>query len=316
MKTVLITGGTGMVGRRLTDLLIDRGYRVIWLSRYRDLNADVPTYRWDYRKNEIDLDALEQADAIIHLAGSNLGEGAWTESKKKQIVESRVRTAELLLDRLKSTGRMPDAFISASATGYYGLCVSERILNERDLFAENDFLSVTCSRWEDAAFSFNEELGIRMVVVRTGFILSGESKAFKKMVLPTRLGVGSPLGSGRQYLSWIHLEDLCRLYIQALEDTTMQGVYNAVAPEYITNRGFMCTLAKVMGKPFFLPAVPAFLLRIVMGEAADMVLSGSRISSQKIRDTGFRFLYDTAEKAIRASLMSAAGNNEGGKAKE
>jgi hypothetical protein len=230
-------------------------------------------------------------------------------SKKKQIVESRVRTAELLLDRLQSTGRMPDAFISASATGYYGLCVSERILNERDIFAENDFLSVTCSRWEDAAFSFNEELGIRMVVVRTGFILSGESKAFKKMVLPTRLGIGSPLGSGRQYLSWIHLEDLCRLYIQALEDTTMQGVYNAVAPEYITNRGFMCTLAKAMNRPFFFPAVPAFLLRIVMGEAADMALSGSRISSQKIRDTGFHFLYDTAEKAIRASL-SAVRNSK------
>ena len=134
------------------------------------------------------------------------------------------------------------------------------------------------------------------------------------MVLPTRFGVGSPLGSGRQYLSWIHLDDICRLYIKAIEDSTMQGVYNAVAPEYITNAGFMRTLARVMKKPFFFPAVPVFIMRLVMGEAADMVLGGSRISSRKIQDAGYRFLYERAEKAITASL-SAEGNQERGKVK-
>ena len=314
MKTVLITGGTGLVGRRLTELLIEKGYRVLWLSRERNLYADIPTYRWDYRNNEMDNEALEQADVIIHLAGSNLGEGRWTEEKKRQIVESRVRTAELMLDRLKLAGSMPELFISASATGYYGPGVRERIFTEEDVLSENDFLSTTCRKWEDAACSFNELPGIRTVVLRTGFILSRDSEAFKKMVLPTRFGVGSPLGSGRQYLSWIHLDDICRLYIKAIEDSTMQGVYNAVAPEYITNAGFMRTLARVMKKPFFFPAVPVFIMRLVMGEAADMVLGGSRISSRKIQDAGYRFLYERAEKAITASL-SAEGNQERGKVK-
>lgn len=314
MKTVLITGGTGLVGSRLTEMLIGKGYRVLWLSRERNLHAGITTYQWDYRNNEIDNEALEQADVIIHLAGSNLGEGRWSDEKKREIVESRVRTAELLLERLKLIGRIPGAFISASATGYYGPGVDERIYTEEDVLSESDFLSTTCRKWEDAAFSFNELPGIRTVILRTGFILSRDSEAFKKMVLPTRLGVGSPLSSGRQYLSWIHLDDICRLYISAIEDSTLQGVYNAVAPEYITNAGFMRTLAKVMKKPFFFPAVPAFVLRLVMGEAADMVLDGSRISSRKIQNAGYRFQYDTAEKAITASLR-AEGNQERGKAK-
>lgn len=307
MSTVLITGGTGLVGRRLTALLVERGYRVLWLSREGNLHADIPTYRWDYRNNEMDNEALEQADVIIHLAGSNLGEGRWSAEKKRQIVESRVLTAELMRERLMLIGKVPDAFISASATGYYGLGVSERIFTEKDQLSANDFLSTTCRKWEDAAISYNELSGIRTVLLRTGFILSHDSEAFKKMVLPTRFGVGSPLGNGRQYLSWIHLEDLCRIYIKAVEEPSMQGVFNAVAPEYITNALFMRTLAKVMEKPFFLPAVPTFMMRLLMGEAADMVLGGSRISSQKIRDAGYHFLYPAAEQAITASL-SAAGN--------
>ena len=311
MKTVLITGGTGLLGSRLTELLVEKGYRVLHLSRTRNLHAAIPTYRWDYRNSEIDIEALEQADVIIHLAGSNLGKGRWTEAKKREIVESRVQTAALIYEKLKQTAHTPRTFISASATGYYGLSVSERIFTEEDILLENDFLSTTCRRWEEAAYRFNELPGIRTVVLRSGLILSPDSEAFKRMVLPTCLGAGSPLGSGRQYLSWIYLEDICQLYISAIEDSTLQGVYNAVAPEYITNAVFMRTLAKVMKKPFFFPAVPAFMMRLVMGEAADMVLGGSRISSQKIRDAGYRFQYERAEKAITASL-SAAADHEGG----
>ena len=311
METVLITGGTGLLGSRLTELLVEKGYRVLHLSRTRNLHAAIPTYRWDYRNSEIDIEALEQADVIIHLAGSNLGKGRWTEAKKREIVESRVQTAALIYEKLKQTAHTPRTFISASATGYYGLSVSERIFTEEDILLENDFLSTTCRRWEEAAYRFNELPGIRTVVLRSGLILSPDSEAFKRMVLPTCLGAGSPLGSGRQYLSWIHLEDICQLYISAIEDATMQGVYNAVAPEYITNAVFMRTLAKVMKKPFFFPAVPAFMMRLVMGEAADMVLGGSRISSQKIQDAGYCFQYERAEKAITASLI-AAGDHKGG----
>lgn len=302
MKTILITGGSGLVGKKLSALLLENGYKVIWLSRERDFQAKIPTYQWDYQRNKIDKEAIEQADAIIHLAGSNLGEGSWTRVKKQQIVESRVKTAQLLLETVKSMNKKLDAFISASAVGYYGVGISEKIYTEKDTSRGNDFLSRTCRKWEGAAFKFRKEFNVRTVVIRTGFVVSKESDAFKKMLAPTRFGLGSPLGSGRQYLSWIHIDDLCRIYLKALEDTIMQGVYNAVAPEFITNAGFMRTLAKVMKRPFFMPNVPTFLLRLMMGEAADLILGGSRISAQKTEESGFEFTYKTANDAIRACL--------------
>lgn len=306
MKTILVTGGSGLVGRRLTEMLMERGYRVLWLSRERNLQSDPPRYRWDYRNGTIDREAVEQADVIIHLAGANLGEGRWSEARKEEIVASRVDTAALLFDMLQESDHRIEAFISASAIGYYGSAVIDKVFTEEEQPIEQDFLSDTCHQWEEAAFRFNTLPEVRTVALRTGFVVDRDSDAFRKMVLPTRLGVGSPLGSGRQYLSWIHLEDLCRLYIRAIEEPTMEGVYNAVAPEQITNAGFMRTLAKEMRRPFFFPAVPAFVMRLVMGEAADLVLGGSSISAQKILDSGFRFRYEHADQAIRASLRDAA----------
>ncbi len=303
MKTILITGGSGMVGRRLSALLIEKGYKVIWLSRERYVKGEIPRYRWDYRKGEIDTEAVEQADVIIHLAGSNLADGSWTRLKKQKIVESRVQTARLLLETVKGMDKKPEAFISASAAGFYGQKTREWVFTEKDNPAGNDFLSRTCRKWEAEAFRFHNELDIRTVAIRTGFVISRESEGFGKMLLPTRFGLGAPLGSGRQYLSWIHIDDLCRLYLKAVEDSSMQGVYNAVAPEFITNAGFMKTLAKEMKRPFFMPPVPAFLLHLLMGQAADMILYGSRISSQKVLDEGYEFTYPTAKEAIAAILQ-------------
>lgn len=300
MKTILITGGSGMVGKKLSRLLIDKGYKVIWLSRERYVKAEIPRYKWDYRRNEIDEDAIEQADVIIHLAGSNLGEGSWTKSKKQKIVESRVKSAQLLFDTVKAMNKKLDAFISASAIGYYGLQTTEKIYTEEYASTQNDFLSRTCRKWEAAAFRFSEELDTRTVVLRTGFVVSKNSEGYKKMALPVRFGLGAPIGNGKQYLSWIHIEDLCQMYLKAIEDADMQGSYNAVAQQFMTNADFMRTLAKVMKRPFFLPNVPPFVLRLILGEAAEMILEGSRISSQKISDAGFDFQYDTSEKAIRA----------------
>lgn len=304
MKTILITGGSGLVGRKLSRLLIEKGYKVIWLSRERYVKAEIPRYRWDYRRNEIDKEAVEQADVIIHLAGSNLGEDSWTRQKKQSIVESRVQTAQLLLDTLKSMDKKIDAFISASAIGFYGVKTTDKIFTEEDASVESDFLSRTCRKWEDAAFRFQQELDVRTVALRTAFVISKNSDAFHKMVLPTRFGLGAPIGSGNQYMSWIHIEDLCQLYLKAIEDTSMQGAYNAVAPEFINNDDFMHALAKVMRRPFFMPHVPAFFMRLIMGEAADMILGGSRISPQKIQDAGYEFQYDTSEKAFKASLKA------------
>lgn len=303
MKTILITGGSGMVGKRLSELLIGKGYKVIWLSRERYVKAQIPRYRWDYRKGEIDREAVEQADVIVHLAGSNLGDGSWTRLKKQKIVESRVQTAKLLLETVKKMDKKPEAFISASAVGFYGQETGEKIFTEEDNPADSDFLSRTCRKWEAEAFRFRDELDVRTVALRTAFVISKDSEAFGKMVLPTRFGLGAPLGSGRQYLSWIHIEDICRLYLKAVEDSAMQGVYNAVAPEFITNAGFMKTLAKEMKRPFLMPPIPAFLLRLFMGQAADMVLYGSRISSQKVIDAGYEFTYPSVKEAIEATLL-------------
>jgi uncharacterized protein (TIGR01777 family) len=302
MKTILITGGSGLVGRKLSAFLIEKGYQVLWLSRQRDVKADIPIYRWNFQQKEIDRQSIEKADVIIHLAGENLAEGSWTKSKKQRIVESRVKTAEFLLEITESVHKKPEVFISASAIGYYGMGAEEKIFSEDDDSSEDDFLSFTCQKWESAAFEFKKKLNIRTVVLRTGFVMAKNSKAFKKMTLPVRFGLGATLGTGRQYFSWIHIDDLCRIYLKSIEDIEMQGVFNAVAPEFTTNSNFMKTLSKMMKRPFFMPKIPSFLIRLMLGEAAGMVLGGSRISVKKIQNAGFPFQFGTLEKALRNVL--------------
>lgn len=306
MKTILITGGSGLVGNRLTEMLKAKGYKVIWLSRYRNIKAEIPRYRWDYHKEEIDTEALQQSNIVVHLAGSNLGDGSWTKTKKQQIVESRILTTKLLLQTYKSLNIQPEAFISASAVGYYGMHTDDNIYTEDSEPARNDFLSRTCQKWESAAFQFHEEQNVRVVALRTSFVVSKDSEAFKKMVLPTRFGLGAPMGDGKQYMSWIHIDDLCNLYIKSIEDSSMSGVYNAVAPQFTTNKEFMRTVANELKRPYIIPGIPSFILKLVMGEAAGMVLEGVRVSSQKVIDSGYEFQYPTAKEAIQVSA-----NNEG-----
>lgn len=302
MKTILITGGSGMIGSKLTEMLLDKGYKVIWLSRERFIKGKVPRYKWDYRKAEIDKEALEQADVVVHLAGSNLGEDSWTKEKKQRIVESRVQTVKLLLDTFKSINKIPDAFITASAVGYYGMHTDSHIYTEEDQPPRRDFLTRTCEKWEESSFLFKKELGVRVVALRTSFVISKESDALKKMILPIRFALGAPMGNGKQYMSWIHLNDLCNLYIKSIEDDSMSGIYNAVAPEYNTNKEFMRTIAKEMKRPFIIPLIPAFILRLIMGESAGMILEGSRISPQKALNSGFKFQFPTLKEAIKDSL--------------
>lgn len=301
-KTILITGGSGLIGARLTEMLKEKGYTVIWLSRIRNINADISRYKWDYHNGEIDKQALEQANIIVHLAGSNLGEGRWTNKKKQEIVESRTLTTKLLLNTYKSLNVKPEAFISASAVGYYGIHSDDKIYTEESTPARDDFLSRTCTAWEAATFQFHEVLNVRVVALRTSFVLSKDSEAFNKMILPTRLGLGSPMGNGKQYMSWIHIDDLCNLYIKSIEDSSMSGIYNAVAPEYSTNKEFMRTVAKELNLPYIIPVVPSFLIKLIMGEASGLILEGVRVSSQKAIDSGYKFLYPTRKEAILNSL--------------
>jgi len=302
MKTILITGGSGMIGSRLSEILFEKGYNVIWLSRERNMNAEIPQYRWNYQKNEIDKEALEKANVIIHLAGSNLGKGLWTPRKKQQIVESRVQTTKMLLGTVMLMSKRPEAFISASAVGYYGMHTSNKIYTEEDQPAQNDFLSSTCKKWEAAALGFHEELGIRTVVLRTAFVISNDNEGFKKMKMLTKFGMGASFGNGKQYMSWIYLEDLCNMYVKAVENKLMHGIYNAVAPQHVTNAEFTRALAKELHRPLFFPNIPSFLMRLIMGKSAGMVLEGSRVSSQKILSTGYQFLYPSVNEAISASF--------------
>lgn len=304
MKTVLITGGSGMIGRRLSELLIEKGYEVIWLSRERYIKADIPRYRWNLLTGDIDDDALEEADVIIHLAGVGIAEGKWTETRKRMIVGSRVRSAQLLLDKLKSMDTKVDAFITASAVGYYGSVTTDKIFTEEDEYDATDFLGVTCHNWEEQAKQFTTDLGVRSVSIRTGVVLSKSSELIKKVVLPTRFWLAAPLGKGSQYINWIHIDDLCQIYIKAIEDESMQGAYNAVAPEDNTNAQFMKTIADLLHKPMFMPRIPEFVFKLFLGEASQIILEGSRISSQKIQDAGYDFKYTTLHQALKDILFN------------
>ena len=293
-----------MIGRRLSELLIEKGYEVIWLSRERYIKADIPRYRWNLLTGDIDDDSLEEADVIIHLAGVGIAEGKWTEARKRMIVGSRVRSAQLLLDKLKSMDTKVDAFITASAVGYYGSVTTDKIFTEEDEYDATDFLGVTCHNWEEQAKQFTTDFGVRSVSIRTGVVLSKSSELIKKAVLPTRFWLAAPLGKGSQYINWIHIDDLCQIYIKAIEDESMQGAYNAVAPEDNTNAQFMKTIADLLHKPMFMPRIPEFVFKLFLGEASQIILEGSRISSQKIQDAGYDFKYTTLHQALKDILFN------------
>lgn len=304
MKTVLITGGSGMIGRRLTEMLLKKGYDVIWLSREKHIKAEIPRYKWNLLTGEIDQDALEEADVIVHLAGVGIAEGKWTEARKRMIVGSRVRSAQLILGKLKNMDTKMDAFISASAVGYYGAVTTDKIFTEEDEYAKNDFLGETCYKWEEQAKQFTTDMGIRSVSIRTGVVLSKDSDLVTSAVLPTKWCLGAPLGKGTQYMNWIHIDDLCKIYIKAIEDETMTGAYNAVAPEHTTNAQFMETIADLLDKRMFMPRVPEFVFKLFLGEAAEIILEGSRVSAQKIQDAGYDFKYRTLRKALKQILFN------------
>jgi len=296
VKKILITGGTGLIGTHLGRKLQEQGHQVSLLSRSRGVEGPFGAYHWDPDKGEMDEKALDQAEFIIHLAGLNIGEKRWTPERKQQILDSRIKSAELLYRAIEQRERKPQAFISASAIGYYGAVTSETIFEE-SAAAHPDFLGRTCEIWEKAADRF-EAIGIRTVKIRIGIVLSNQGGALSKLSLPVRLGVGAPIGSGSQYMPWIHIEDLSGIYIKALEDPRMTGAYNGVAPEHLTNRELTKMIARLLKRPLWLPAIPAGLMKLLFGEMSAMLLEGSRVSSEKIRAAGYIFQYPDAPTAL------------------
>jgi len=296
MESVLISGGTGLIGRYLAARLKEKGYKVALLSRDLKQETDFQVYHWDPAKSEIDPAAVSDADYIIHLAGANIGERRWTRERRKLILDSRLKSGDILLSSVSGNIRKPRAFISASAVGYYGAVTSDKIFYEEDL-PSGDFLGETCRKWEQSADRF-EEIGIRTIKIRTGVVLSSHGGALAKMAIPVKMGVGSAMGNGKQYMPWIHIEDLCNIYIMAIEDVKMRGAYNAAAPDRRTNKEFTESLAHALGKPFWFPNIPAFALRMLFGEMSDILLKGSRVSSGKIISAGYSFKFPDLGNAL------------------
>jgi uncharacterized protein len=293
---VLITGGTGLIGTQLTALLVAKGIEVAYLSRKEDLSHSVKQYKWDVANGMIDERAFEKVDAIIHLAGSGIAEKKWTPDRKKDILESRVHSSTLLYKYISKLETKPKVFVGGSAVGYYGAINSEHIFSETDK-AASDFLGDTCQHWE-ATYKNIQSLGIRTAVIRTGIVLSKTGGALAKLAQPAKWGIGSALGNGKQYIPWIHEFDIAQIFLHSIENINICGIYNGVASEHINNKMLTKLICKVLHRPFFFPAVPEFVLRFMLGEMADAFLKGSRISNEKIKSTGFKFQFESAELAL------------------
>ena len=293
---VLISGGSGLIGRYLTSLLLEKGYSVAHLSRKQDHFGRVRVHRWDPEKGILDPAVIEGTDYIIHLAGANIGERRWSQRRRKEIVSSRVNSS-LLLYRTVTENRISlKAFISASAVGFYGSVTTSGIYSETDP-PGTGFLASTCRQWEDAADLF-ERNGIRTVKIRNALVLEKDDSALKRLLSPAKYGFLVRLGSGRQYMPWIHIRDLCEIYIRAVEDHDLSGAVNAAAPEHVSYKEFIELLSSIMKKPVFPLSVPSFVLKFVMGEMSSVVLNGSRISSEKITARGFRFSFGDLRNAL------------------
>jgi uncharacterized protein len=301
-STVLITGGSGLIGRHLTSLLLSEGYSVSHLSRKSDQFGKVRVYRWDPEKRILDPGILAGVDYIVHLAGANIGEKRWTRSRKREIINSRIDSTKLLFKTIYENSIELKAFISGSAVGYYGSITTDKIFNEEDPHL-TDFLGNTCRLWEEAADLFNSR-GIRTVKIRTAVVLEKNDSAMAKLLKPARVGIFPKLGSGRQYMPWIHIGDLCNIYLKAIQDERMEGACNAVAPQHITQKEFMRILARVMKKRFFHPPIPAIILKAALGEMSDVVLTGSRISADKIMNSGYSFIFPELEATLENILMN------------
>lgn len=303
MLTVLITGGTGTIGKHLSQLLQSKGYKVIILTRKAgEHKSETFSYaEWDVEKGILDIKAVLQADYIIHLAGAGVADKKWTGERKQEIVDSRVKSSTLIIKALQENEHKVKAVISASAIGWYGPDNAESKTNGYSEKAEatDDFLGDTCRLWEESIQPV-ESMGIRLVKLRTGIVLSNEGGAYVEFKKPVKFGIAAILDGGDQVVSWIHVEDVCRMYWYALQNEAMRGVYNAVAPKPVTNKQLTLELAKQLRGKLFIPVhVPSFILKWMLGEMSIEVLKSTTVNAAKVKSTGFQFMYPTIEAAIQ-----------------
>ncbi|GAB4402855.1 MAG: TIGR01777 family oxidoreductase [Microscillaceae bacterium] len=283
----LFTGGTGLIGRQIIDLLKAKNYPLRNLSRQAATLAGVEHFAWDTTRHQLDPKALVGTGAIIHLAGAGVADSRWTEARKKEILDSRVHATRLLAESLKNHPHSVKTLVAASAIGFYGGDKGAAWCDENTP-PGSDFLAQVTQAWE-AEVDTLAELGLRVVKLRIGIVLSREGGALPKLVQPIRYGAGAALGSGQQYLAWIHIRDLARMFVYALENEALTGTYNAVGPDPVTNAQMTKEAARVLQRPLLLPNVPAFALRLMLGEMAEMVLGGCRVRNDKMMQAGFQY---------------------------
>jgi len=274
---------------------LSEGYEVVLLSRSEQSYMGCKAYAWDLANGVIDTRAFEGVSNIIHLAGAGIADKRWSDSRKRELIDSRVKSAELLKQYSISQNLALNAFISASGIGYYGTETTDRVFKEEDPPAD-EFISEICVKWESAADNFSDVC--RVVKLRTGVVLSKEGGALVRLAQPIKLGIGAPVGSGNQYMPCIHIDDLCRMYLHCLENQETKGVYNAVSGESSTNRELTQAVARELKKPLWLPNVPAFAMKLAFGEMAKILLGGSRVSADKIKSSGFNFEFPTLKNAL------------------
>ncbi len=289
MSKILITGGTGLIGKLLQQKLEANKHHVVILTRNPKKENH---FKWDISSKFIDDKAFQNIDYIIHLAGAGIADKRWTTARKKELIDSRVESANLLFSKVKELNITLKGFISSSGMSYYGAINSENIFTENDS-PGNDFISKICIEWEKAANQF-KKLNTPVTILRTGIVLSKNGGALKKMNTPLFL---SALGNGKQYIPWIHIDDLCNLYIKAVEDVTFTGIFNAVTTEHQTNTSFTKILGSVLKKPITPFNVPGFVLKMLLGELSVILLKGSRVSSKKTA-THYSFKYTKLQEAL------------------
>ncbi|WP_031427764.1 TIGR01777 family oxidoreductase [Flavimarina sp. Hel_I_48] len=300
---VLITGATGLLGQQLVKECHTKGIDVNYLTTSSDKLEDKENYKgflWDAKNKEIDATCLKGVHTVIHLAGASIAE-RWTDEHKQAIIDSRINTANLLFDLLKEKENMVDHFISASAIGAYPSSL-ETLYTEEYPEYNPSFLGDVVNVWEQAADQF-EEIGLKVTKIRIGVVLAENGGALQQLIKPIKIYVGAPLGSGKQFQSWIHIKDLANIFVHCMEQK-LAGIYNATAPHPVTNATLTKTAAEVLNKPLWLPNVPEFALKAALGDMAAVVLESQKVSSAKIQGEGYVFSYERIEKALDCLLST------------
>lgn len=296
MQTVLIAGGSGLVGKRLTQILEQKGYKVLILTRQKDLSHEDQKYvHWDIDKKIIDQRALE-ADHVVNLSGAGIADQKWTAKRKKILIKSRTESTRFLISQLANKEKLLQSFVSASAIGYYG-DTGDILKDEDSIPGKNDFLSDICRLWEEAA-RMALSITVNFTILRIGTVLSKEGGALDKIAKTIPFGIANYLGNGRQYMSWIHIDDLCDMIIHCLFTPQEDTLYNAIAPEVLTNKEFTNQVRQIINPSALLLPAPAIAIKILLGDMAKVVLNSSRLKAEKIQQNGYRFSYPTLKEAL------------------